>query len=82
MPPKEPLFPIQGDRNRSAGHVPWSVATAAYATYSRLYGTGQSLERLAERGGFSWSELVWLLQGGVGKCETLPVAKPKEPDHR
>lgn len=52
-------FPIQA----TAGHgyparsVEWSVAERAYAVYSAMYGTQQSLERLAERGGFDNSEL-------------------------
>lgn len=64
--PTEKMFPIQADHGRhkrSAGSVPWSVAEVAYQTYSKLYGSNQSLERLAERGGFGWSELVNLIQG-------------------
>jgi len=45
-------FPIQ----RSAP-VPWSVAEIAYREYARQYGTSQSLDRLAERGGFSVGEM-------------------------
>ncbi|MBE4747763.1 hypothetical protein G4177_06165 [Corallococcus sp. ZKHCc1 1396] len=37
--------------------IPWSLAERAYADYSRRYGTSQSLERLAERGGFGPTEL-------------------------
>lgn len=37
--------------------IPWSLAEEAYAAYSRRYGTDQSLERIAERGGFSYSEM-------------------------
>jgi hypothetical protein len=61
----EPWFPIQGQRVGRvlvpAGQVPWAVAKLAYQTYAKHYGTGQSLERLAERGGFGWTELVNLL---------------------
>ena len=32
--------------------VPWSVAERIYEAYAKKYGTSQSLERLAERGGF------------------------------
>jgi len=46
------------------GSVPWPVAEVAYVAYKRRFGTSQSLERLAERGGFGWTELVWLLRGG------------------
>lgn len=37
--------------------IPWSVAEKIYVLYSGVYGTHQSLERLAERGGFGWSEI-------------------------
>jgi len=37
------------------------IAEAAYIEYARRYGTDQSITRLCERGGFSWSELVELL---------------------
>lgn len=88
----EPMFPIQGEHgfkveglsgyvNRPSGEVPWSVAALAYEVYSRKYGKQQSLERLAQRGGFSWGELVWLLRGGDEKREdglTFPPAFPKE----
>ncbi len=68
----EKTFPIQGEvpewfhsasgeivarrPRRPAGKIPWRLAVCAYNEYSRLYGTQQSLERLAERGGFGWTE--------------------------
>lgn len=51
-------FPIQ-----EVGLIPWSVAERAYARYASLYGRKQSLERLAERGGFGLAELGYLLRG-------------------
>lgn len=45
-------FPIQ-----KFGTVPWYVAERAYEKYAAQYGTRQSLERLAERGGFGISEM-------------------------
>lgn len=81
---EEKMFPIQaghgvyppsegqqyGESFRiPAGQVPWCVAELAYAEYSRLYGTDQSLQRLADRGGFSWCELVWLLRGNCSRSE-------------
>lgn len=56
----EKWFPIQSRRQEKI-RVPWSVAEKAYAVYSRRYGNGQSLERLAERGGFGVVELISLL---------------------
>jgi hypothetical protein len=53
------LFPIQSERG-AAPHptrIPWSVADKAYSVYSAQYGKDQSLERLAERGGFGPSEM-------------------------
>lgn len=38
--------------------IPWADAEKAYKTYSRRYGTSQSLERLAERAGFGGYEFV------------------------
>ncbi len=66
----ERMFPIQSDifsekrhpMNRiPEGSVPWKLAECAYEVYSHIYGTDQSLERLAERGGFGWVELTVFL---------------------
>lgn len=57
------LFPVIPERRRDVPanphplRIPWSVAELAYSVYSGRYGTGQSLERLAERGGFHASEM-------------------------
>ena len=70
--PPERRFPIQagirsarwragGPIAEPAGSVPWSVAERAYETYRGRYGSSQSLARLAERGGFGWSELDLLI---------------------
>ena len=45
-------FPMQEGPN-----IPWWLAEIVYKAYSRLYGDSQSLKRLAERGGFGWSEV-------------------------
>ena len=62
-------FPIQGalgfafypDREQPCT-IPWWLAEIAYEHYSKLYGSRQTLERLAERGGFGRKELVSLLR--------------------
>ena len=66
-------FPIQGEDHDASGKavrpigampatsIPWWLAEIAYSEYSRRFGTGQSLERLAERGGFGRWELLSLL---------------------
>jgi hypothetical protein len=56
------MFPIQKGyaKDKAAPgplRIPWSVAEKAYCQYARHYGTGQSLERLAERGGFGLGEM-------------------------
>jgi len=56
-------FPIQRSNGYPVGFVPWAVAEQAYEQYVRLGHGEQSLERLAERGGFGWSELTLLLRG-------------------
>lgn len=37
--------------------IPWAFAELLYAGYVSQHGTEQSLERLAERGGFGWAEI-------------------------
>lgn len=59
-------FPIQGTL-RSQGNfqpctIPWWLAEIAYKHYVKLYGGGQSLERMAQRGGFGRTELISLLR--------------------
>lgn len=49
-------FPIQG-----GGRIPWWLAELAYVYYAEHY-HGQSLERLAERGGFGMVELISFLR--------------------
>lgn len=54
-------FPIQAENGGSPCTIPWWLAEHAYAGYVKLYGKGQSLERIAERGGFGRNELIDLL---------------------
>jgi len=54
----ERMFPIQ-----KGTPVPWSQAEIAYVTYRRLLGGSQTLERLAERGGFGENEYRLLRAG-------------------
>lgn len=62
-------FPIQGeigweyyqDRKKPSS-IPWWLAEIAHKHYVQLYGNCQSLERLAERGGFGREELISLLR--------------------
>ncbi len=55
MPQDERPFPIQ-DATRQYRSIPWSLAEFVYPAY----GHDQTLERLAERGGFSRKEIGML----------------------
>lgn len=61
-------FPIQSDGfvrgkgSTQSSQIPWWLAEIAYEYYASQYGTDQSLERLAERGGFGREELVGLIR--------------------
>lgn len=46
-------FPLQ----RGQGRIPWAWAEWFYRCYAAMQGRGQSLERLAERGGSSRGEI-------------------------
>ncbi|WP_223644330.1 hypothetical protein [Corallococcus sp. EGB] len=49
--------------NRGPRTIPWSLAERAYAEYSRRFGTSQSLDVLASRGGFSIYEMDLFVPG-------------------
>jgi len=59
------LFPVTPAQTRAQGErsgpsprwIPWSVAEKAYSVYAARYGRDQSLERIADRGGFYAEEL-------------------------
>lgn len=57
-------FPIQARYDRESRidypgfTIPWWLAEIAYEDYSAKYGTTQSLQRMADRGGFGQWELV------------------------
>ena len=57
----ERRFPVLRGSGRT---IPWSVAELAYATYAEMYGTRQTLEVIASRGGFAPQELDMLLPTG------------------
>jgi len=43
--------------------IPWHMAEKAYKTYIKNFGQDQSLEELAQRGGFGWCEFCLLYCG-------------------
>lgn len=64
------MFPIQ-QQDGAAPHpllIPWNIAELAYSVYSARFGNGQSLERLADRGGFGPGEMDMFLPGWRDKC--------------
>lgn len=72
-------FPIQGSwtsRRRPgwkpSGTVPWSVAEVAYAAYAARYGRGQSIETMAERGGFGHEEMDLYAPGWLDSFKAAP----------
>lgn len=61
-----PRAPVQvtwerGRVVRQAGTIAWSEHVEAWTTYDAKCRCGQSAERIAERGGFSYEELVLFL---------------------
>lgn len=72
------MFPIQMERDADPHpvRVPWNVAELAYSVYAGRYGTSQSLERLAQRGGFAPSEMDNFLPDWRKRCDlTLGLAE-------
>lgn len=71
-------FPIQGKwqpggyHDQPYGTVPWSVAEVAYAAYAARHGRDQSLERIAERGGFGHEEMDLYAPGWLDSFESAP----------
>lgn len=57
----ERRVPVQGEGKKPSGSITWSEHVKAWEIYDRKWRCGQSAERLAERGGFGWLELVDLL---------------------
>lgn len=49
--------PFQSEPNKKGGRISYVAHLRAYGVYSAMYGTSQSAERLAERGGFGQEEL-------------------------
>jgi hypothetical protein len=55
---------VQGSHyptNRPYGTISWKEHFKAWEAYSKKYGKNQSAERIDERGGFCWDELVEFL---------------------
>lgn len=48
-----------------AGKIPWPIHVLAWRTYHATFGNDQTAERIAERGGFSWVELLAGIRGDM-----------------
>lgn len=69
-------FPLQASLGlRGPVNIPWSVAEKAYGAYALRFGRGQTLERLAERGGFSWAEMDMFLPGWREECSEIDALR-------
>lgn len=79
-----PMFPIQSEgRDYYKKHpqhptqIPWSVADKAYSVYSARHGRDQSLNRLAERGGFGAGEMDDFLPGWRDEASEIVVLRAR-----
>jgi len=55
----EQTFPMLGGQPS----ITWKIARHIYETlYAPLNGTSQSLERIAQRGGFGWEEIPFMIK--------------------
>lgn len=54
--------PVQSHKDMPAGQIPWALHELAWEEYARQ-GHMQSAQRIADRGGFSWAEIVACLRG-------------------
>lgn len=52
------MFPMLHDEPK----IPWTLAEYIYEMYSTLHGKQQTLERIAERGGFGWAEIPFMIK--------------------
>lgn len=69
----ERMFPIQGDIDAKPfpTRIPWSIAELAYSGYMSRFGSDQSLEALASRGGFHPKEMDRFLPDWRERCDRL-----------
>lgn len=72
--PDDRMFPMQ-----EGPAIPWKLAEQIYAGYVALNGSGsQTLERIAERGGFGWGEVAFMW-GKNRSRDAMLAASPKPP---
>ena len=71
-------FPI----TRTTMRIPWALAEEAYVEYAKRYGSGQTLERIAERGGWYVEEMDMLRPGWRELDRELVVLKAERDEAR
>lgn len=71
------MFPIKRQRGAKPHptKIPWEIADLAYSVYSAWCGDGQSLERLAELGGFGPAEMDEYLPDWRERCSSVQLWK-------
>jgi hypothetical protein len=72
LPKRFPIHTERDARPHPLG-IPWQMAERAYSVYAASYGKVQSLERLAERGGFGPSEMDKLLPSWREELDTTTL---------
>ena len=81
----EPMFPISTQDPYPHPHpaqIPWSMAELAYSKYARQFGTSQSLQRIAERGGFGPAEMDMFCPGWIAQSLETTTLRNKLVDAR
>lgn len=81
-PPSDtPRFaPAQAGGTMPHGRVPWHVHLAAWNGYAAAGHGGQSAERIAERGGFSYREIQCAIEGHYNDCFGCKEDHPPVPE--
>lgn len=66
-------FPVQVQQGAEPHplRIPWEVAELAYSVYAARYGTDQSLEVMAKRGGFGPGEMDIFLPDWRERCSVI-----------
>lgn len=73
---RDKLFPMQDGPD-----VSWEVGALFYLIYSSRYGTEQSIEGIAERGGFGYKEIELLVNEAYDRINKFRN-KSDELEHR
>lgn len=76
------MFPIQRTYKRGTRpyptKIPWEIAELAYSVYVNDHSGGnQSIEKVAERGGFGPEEMDLFLPDWRERCDTIMMLKLK-----